>query len=99
MRALVALMLISLPVAVSAQSPAAGAGSGAADSLRIVVAGVRALGGTHATRWRVGAFVRDSAGVTLSVFPPCPARVACAGGGGRVRVRRRGAVVVQERYR
>src|SRR5512144_1746349 len=69
------------------------------DSVRVVAAGVRALGGKQPTLWRVGSFQRDSAGVLLSLIPPCPRRMTCQGGGGRVRVRAGGRATVLERYR
>jgi hypothetical protein len=69
------------------------------DSVRVVAAGVRALGGKHAAQWRVSAFTRDSTGIVISLIPPCPKGLACAGGGGRVRVWSNSRVSVLERYR
>jgi len=98
MKACVLLFGLLLPVTASAQGSSA-ARLTAVDSLRVIRAGVRALGGTHPTRWTVGAFLRDSAGVTVALFRPCPKGLNCMGGGGRVRVRRDGRAEVLERYR
>jgi hypothetical protein len=77
----------------------ASAPSAGSDSVRAVAAGVLALGGTRPTRWRVLSYVRDSAGVMISLGPPCPRGVTCVGGGGRVRVTANDRAMVLERYR
>jgi hypothetical protein len=103
-RVLGVCLAVLLPIVGAAQlpTPAAnrvGVSAADGDSIRTVAAAVRALGGKQPTRWRVGAFQPDSAGVILSLIPPCPKRLTCQGGGGRVRVRPSGRVTVLEWYR
>ena len=76
-----------------------GAVAAGSDSVQVVAAAVRALGGKQPARWRVASFQRDSAGAIVSLVPPCPKLMTCMGGGGRVRVRPNGRTRVLERYR